>query len=53
MAAETKRFTLSLPDDVCSEIAEVKRAVFEDKPQSEVLRELIKLGLDSLKTPKT
>ena len=49
MDKERKRFTLSLPDDICSDFAEVKRMMFYDKPFSEMYRELIRLGLDSLK----
>ncbi len=52
MSTKNKRFMLTLPDDIEVDAAEVKRDLFYDKPYSEMYRQLIRMGLDSLKAAK-
>ena len=50
MPTQNKRFMLSVPSDVETDAAEVKRRLFYDKPYSEMYRYLIRKGLDAIKT---
>ena len=52
MSTKNKRFMLTVPDDIEVDVAEVKRDLFYDKPYSEMYRQLIRMGLDSLKATK-
>lgn len=52
MSTKNKRFMLTVPDDIEVDAAEVKRDLFYDKPYSEMYRQLIRIGLDSLKAAK-
>ena len=52
MSTKNKRFMLTVPDDIEVDAAEVKRDLFYDKPYSEMYRQLIRMGLDSLKAAK-
>ena len=49
MATTMKRFMLTIPSDIEDEVEELKKGIFYNKPYSEVYRQLIQLGLDSLK----
>lgn len=52
MTTKNRRFTLNMPDDIEADAAEIKHHLFYDKPYSEMYRQLIRMGLDSLKTAK-
>lgn len=52
MPTNRKRFMLTVPDDIAADAADVKRDLFYDKPYSEMYRQLIRMGLDSLKAGK-
>lgn len=52
MPAKNKRFMLTVPDDIEVDVAQIKRDLFYDKPYSEMYRQLIRIGLDSLKARK-
>ncbi|MCI8810088.1 MAG: hypothetical protein HFF84_08160 [Oscillibacter sp.] len=52
MPAKNKRFMLTVPDDIEVDVAQIKRDLFYDKPYSEMYRQLIRIGLDSLKATK-
>ncbi len=49
MELSMKRVILSIPAEVASEIEQIKRERFYDKPYAEIYRQMIRLGLDSLK----
>ncbi len=49
MAAKKKRFMVTIPSDIAIDVADVKQSLFHDKPYSEMYRELIRAGLDTLK----
>lgn len=50
MEMKKRCLTLTLPDDIAADIADIKRVKFTDKSYSEMYRYLIRLGLDSLKS---
>ena len=43
--AEARRFTLSVPEDIATQVEELKRERFYDKPYAEIYRYLIELGI--------
>ena len=47
MAGTTKRLILTVPEDIEAELACVKQELFQDMPYSEMLRQLIRMGLDA------
>lgn len=49
MSTKNKRFMLTVPDDIESDAAEVKKDLYYNKPYSEMYRQLIRKGLDALK----
>lgn len=46
MATEMKRFTLSIPVDIENNAKAVKKDIFFDKSNSEMYRQLIRIGLE-------
>lgn len=52
MAVKKRRFMLTVPEDVETDAAMVKRELFCDKPYSEMYRQLIRMGLDVTKAEK-
>ncbi len=52
MAVKNKRLMLTVPKDLEKDVAGVKRDLFDHKPYSEMYRQLIRLGLDTLKGDK-
>lgn len=50
MATKKKRFMLTIPDDIETDAANVKREMFYDKSYAEMYRQLIRLGLDCIKS---
>lgn len=53
MSTKSKRFMLTVPDDIQKDVDTVKRDLFYDKPYSELYRQLIRIGLDTLKGEKS
>lgn len=49
MAAEQKRLTLVVTEDMERLLARAKKELFYDKTQSEMIRELLSAGLDAVK----
>lgn len=49
MAAEPKRLTLVVTEDMELLLARAKKELFYDKTQSEMIRELLAAGLDAVK----
>lgn len=52
MSTKSKRFMLTVPDDIQKDVDTVKRDLFYDKPYSELYRQLIRIGLNTLKDEK-
>ncbi len=52
MATDMKRFTISVTRDIEQGLNKLKKEQFYDKAQSEMVRYLIKLGLNSISTTK-
>lgn len=52
MPAKNKKFILTVPENIKADAINVKRDLFNDKSYSEMYRQLIRMGLDSLKTAK-
>lgn len=50
MAVKNKRYMLTVPADLEADVADIKRALFRDKTYSETYRQLIRMGLDTVKT---
>lgn len=53
MSTKSKRFMLTVPDDIQKDVDTVKRDLFYDKPYSELYRQLIRIGLNTLKDEKS
>lgn len=49
MATKNKSLMLTVPDDIASAVADIKRTKFIDKSYAEMYRYLIRMGLDSVK----
>ncbi len=49
MATNMKRVTISISDNMENDIKTLKRTLFYDKTYSELYRQLLHLGIDSLK----
>ena len=49
MAAKTKRAMVSLPEELESEILSVKKTSFHNETKAEMYRQLIRLGLDTVR----
>lgn len=52
MATKMKRFSISIPKELKPELDALKKKVFYNKPQSEMIRYLIGLGLSANKSDK-
>lgn len=52
MDTKKKRYMLTVPSDMEEDIAVVKQELFQDKPYSEMYRQLIRIGLDIMKEKK-
>ena len=50
MSTKNKRFMLTVSDDIVADAAVAKRDLFYDKPYSEMYRQLIRIGLNTLKS---
>ncbi len=48
MEGETKRFTLTVPNDLATRAEALKQSFFQGKPYAEMYRQLITLGMEKL-----
>lgn len=49
MSTKNKRFMLTVPGDIESEVKEIKKELFYDAPYSELYRQLIRKGIEVVK----
>lgn len=49
MATTNARFMLTVPDDMAKRAEALKKNIYYDRPYAEMYRQLIQLGMDTLK----
>ena len=50
MSPKSKRLSLTMPDHLVADAATIKQLAFNHQSNAEMYRQLIRLGLDTLKT---
>lgn len=53
MPEQKSRFTMTIPDSILTRAEEIKKNVYYNKTYSEMYRQLIELGMNSLEQNKT
>lgn len=53
MATANARFTLSVSEDIVKQAEVLKKEIYFDKPYAEMYRQLIRLGMNVLKTEQS